>query len=335
MENDENARQREPRAAQRRPPNTRRLLNRRIRPGTDRSDKVLFPLRSATVLLGISATAAHDVFGGGHDCRETVSVWFRGVSTPQPRPEAISGAPSLFQPHALSACPVHRRRAATGPVVYGTPPSASREPHPPARGMRATPAARPGRRMGLLLTLIGVVGWLAAFQLAVENWRVLKSPGYRPSCDIGPVVGCGSAMAGAQGNLFGFPNMLLGLGAFAVVAALGVAALTGAHLHRLVWLALNAGAPAGVVFVHWLILQSLYVLNRICPYCAVVRVVTIALFWYVTLHNLGNGVIRAPGAARGLLTLVLDTHWILPAAWYGVIAVPVLTRFWPYWSSLL
>ncbi|MYS46816.1 Vitamin K epoxide reductase, partial [Streptomyces sp. SID5998] len=95
------------------------------------------------------------------------------------------------------------------------------------------------------------------------------------------------------------------------------------------------GALAGVVFVHWLIVQSLYVLNRICPYCAAVWVVTVALFWYVTLHNLRHGVIRVPDRARGALRLVLETQWLLLGAWYGLIAMLVLTRFWAYWSSLV
>jgi nitrate reductase gamma subunit len=82
----------------------RRLLSRPIRLGTDRSDKVLFPLLSATVLLGLSATAAHNVFGPGYDYRSTISVWFRGLFALQPRPEAIAGAPLLFQLHALTAC---------------------------------------------------------------------------------------------------------------------------------------------------------------------------------------------------------------------------------------
>ncbi|MGW1068723.1 respiratory nitrate reductase subunit gamma [Streptomyces aureus] len=82
----------------------RRLLTRPIRLGTDRSDKVLFPLLSATVLLGLSATATHNVFGPGYDYRSTVSVWFRGVFTLQPQPDAITGAPLLFQLHALTAC---------------------------------------------------------------------------------------------------------------------------------------------------------------------------------------------------------------------------------------
>ncbi|MFR0354249.1 respiratory nitrate reductase subunit gamma [Streptomyces sediminimaris] len=82
----------------------RRLLTRRIRLTTDRSDKLLFPLLSATVLLGLSATATHNVFGGGYDYRTTVSVWFRGVLTFQPHPLAIADAPLLFRLHALSAC---------------------------------------------------------------------------------------------------------------------------------------------------------------------------------------------------------------------------------------
>lgn len=81
----------------------RRLLTRRIRLTTDRSDKLLFPLLSATVLLGITATAAHNVFGAGYDYRSTVSVWFRGLFVLKPHPEAIAGAPLLFQLHALTA----------------------------------------------------------------------------------------------------------------------------------------------------------------------------------------------------------------------------------------
>ncbi|MFE4421037.1 vitamin K epoxide reductase family protein [Streptomyces sp. NPDC056817] len=194
---------------------------------------------------------------------------------------------------------------------------------------------RPGCRIGWLLTLTGVVGWLASFALTVDDWRLLKDPGYEPPCNISSIVSCGSVMSSPEGSVFGFPNMLLGLGAFAAVAVLGVAVLTGARLHRTLWLALNTGALVGVVFVHWLMHQSLFGLGRLCPYCAVVWVVTIALFWYVTLRNLRHGVIPVPAVGRSALTLVLETHWILLAAWYGVIAVLVLTRFGPYWGSLL
>lgn len=121
----------------------RRLLSRRIRTTTSRSDRLLFPLLALTMLLGISATGLHNLLGGGYDYRLTVSVWFRGLFVLHPHPEAIAGAPLLFRLHALSACLlfaawpftrlvhvwsapigylvrpyiVYRRRAATAPAV--------------------------------------------------------------------------------------------------------------------------------------------------------------------------------------------------------------------------
>lgn len=205
-------------------------------------------------------------------------------------------------------------------------------PAPDALTARHPRAVGTGRRTGWVMVVTGTVGWLASFQLTVDDWRLLRDPSYQPPCNIGPVVSCGSVMSSPQGSLFGFPNMLLGLGAFAAVTALGVAVLSGARLHRRLWLALDAGALVGVVFTHWLIAQSLYELNKLCPYCAVVWVVTIALFWYVTLHCLERGIIPVP---RGVPDVVRDTHWMLLGAWYGVIALLVLTRFWTYWSSLI
>ncbi|MEU0752597.1 vitamin K epoxide reductase family protein [Streptomyces albogriseolus] len=203
---------------------------------------------------------------------------------------------------------------------------------PGTTSVRRPQAVGASRRTGWVMVLTGVVGWLASFQLTVEDWLLLRDPDRQPPCDISPVVSCGSVMSSPQGSVFGFPNMLLGLGAFAAVTALGVAVLSGARLHRRLWLTLDAGALAGVVFAHWLIGQSLYELNKLCPYCAVVWTVTIALFWYVTLHCMEQGVVPVP---RGVLEVVRDTHWMLLGAWYGIIVLLVLTRFLPYWSSLL
>ncbi|MFF0813513.1 vitamin K epoxide reductase family protein [Streptomyces albogriseolus] len=210
----------------------------------------------------------------------------------------------------------------------------SREPAlaPDATAGRRRPTSGASRRTGWVMVLTGIVGWLASFQLTVDDWRLLRDPAYQPPCNISPVVSCGSVMSSPQGSLFGFPNMLLGLAAFAAVTTLGVAVLSGARLHRRLWLALDAGALVGVVFVHWLMWQSLYELNTICPYCAVVWAATIALFWYVSLYCMEQGFVPVP---RSVLTVVQDTHWMLLAAWYGVITLLVLTRFWTYWSSLL
>ncbi|WP_432196492.1 hypothetical protein [Streptomyces sp. bgisy027] len=42
------------------------------------------------------------------------------------------------------------------------------------------------------------------------------------------------------------------------------------------------------------------------------------------VHCLQQGVVPAP---RSVLEVLRDTHWLLLSAWYGVIALLVLTRF--------
>jgi hypothetical protein len=96
-------------------------------------------------------------------------------------------------------------------------------------------------------------------------------------------------MRTVQAEVFGFPNALLGIAGFAVVTTVGVAIAAVARLPRWFWFGMQAGVTLGVVFVHWLIYQSRYVIGALCPYCMIVWAVSIPVFWYVTLHNLHEG----------------------------------------------
>ncbi|EMD28252.1 vitamin K epoxide reductase [Amycolatopsis azurea DSM 43854] len=55
----------------------------------------------------------------------------------------------------------------------------------------------------------------------------------------------------------------------------------------------------------------------------VVWAVTIAVFWYTTLHNLHKG------------RTVLRYHSVVLVLWYAVIAAAVLQAFWSYWKTLV
>ncbi len=70
---------------------------------TTRNDKAMYVLLTATIVLGLAATAAANAVGGGYDYRETVSPWFRSIFLLRPDPALMAGAPILFQLHALSA----------------------------------------------------------------------------------------------------------------------------------------------------------------------------------------------------------------------------------------
>ncbi|MEW2569186.1 respiratory nitrate reductase subunit gamma [Streptomyces sp. NPDC047070] len=70
---------------------------------TTRNDKAMYVSLTATIVLGLAATVAANVVGGGYDYRETISPWFRSLFYLQPDPALLTDAPVLFQLHALSA----------------------------------------------------------------------------------------------------------------------------------------------------------------------------------------------------------------------------------------
>lgn len=181
----------------------------------------------------------------------------------------------------------------------------------------------------------GVVGLLAAAILIVEKINLLADSDYVPSCSINPILSCGSVMTTPQAEAFGIPNPLIGIAGFAVVTTIGVVLLAGVRLPGWIWLGLQAGATFGVVFVHWLIYQSLYVIGALCPYCLLVWAVTIPIFLYVTLRNLReHGVVLFRPVQR-VAAAAASYHSLILTAWYAVILLAILTRFWEYWVTLV
>ncbi|GGV40537.1 respiratory nitrate reductase subunit gamma [Streptomyces griseoflavus] len=70
---------------------------------TTRNDKAMYLSLTVTIVLGLAATVAANVVGGGYNYRETISPWFRSIFYLQPDPDLMSGTPVLFRLHALSA----------------------------------------------------------------------------------------------------------------------------------------------------------------------------------------------------------------------------------------
>jgi uncharacterized membrane protein len=148
----------------------------------------------------------------------------------------------------------------------------------------------------LFLVIAGGLGLLAAFELSVEKILTLADPGYEPGCNVGVLVGCSTNLASQQGAIFGFPNPFIGLMAWPVVITIGMALLARARFDRWFWIGLNVGVTGALALVAWLIAQSIYVLDVLCPWCMLTWAVTIPTFWTVTLHNLRTG--NLPVSAR-------------------------------------
>lgn len=190
-------------------------------------------------------------------------------------------------------------------------------------------------RLAWVLAVGGLIGLAAAVTLLIEKIALLEDPTYMPSCSINPILSCGSVMSTPQAEAFGFPNPIIGVAGFAIVTTVGMALLAGGRFRRWFWLGLQLGTTAGVVFVHWLIVQSLYRIDALCPYCMVVWAVTIPVFWYTTLHTLTTRKLPVPASAQPVVGRVAEYHGVILTAWYLLITALVAERFWNYWSTLL
>jgi uncharacterized membrane protein len=204
-----------------------------------------------------------------------------------------------------------------------------------ARYPASTAPALTGRGLAWWLLGGGLIGLVAAFVLAVEKYALLADPAYVPTCSLNPVLSCGSVMASPEAEAFGFPNPLLGIAGFSVVAATGAALLAGARLAEWFWGGLQVGVTAAVIFVHWLIVASLYRIGALCPYCLVVWAVTIPLFTAVTLRNLTGSAPRLPGPVNTAVAALRALHGVVLTVWFLLIVAAITQRFWLYWSTLL
>ena len=180
--------------------------------------------------------------------------------------------------------------------------------------------------------IAGAVGLVASMTLTVEKIGILLNPSYVPSCNIDPILSCGSVMRTPQASLLGFPNPLLGLVAFTIVVVTGLLAVTKVPLPQWYWVGLTVGVLVGAVFVHWLIFQSLYRIRALCPYCMVVWAVTIPLLVVVA------SIAARPalqGRGPGVAWMLYQWRWSITALWFTAVLLLIMARFWDYWSTLL
>jgi uncharacterized membrane protein len=189
-------------------------------------------------------------------------------------------------------------------------------------------------QLGRLFVGSGAVGLLAAGALTYDKLQLLRNPDFHPACNINPVISCGSVMHAAQASVFfGLPNSFFGILGFAALAAAGVALLRGWRPGRQVWLGAQSAATAGLAFILWLMLQSLAVIGALCPWCFVVWLVTIAVFWYVSLYNLART--SLPAGARGAVSYAERNRLVLLGGFYALLVGGIAVRFWYYWRTLL
>ncbi|MFG1797654.1 vitamin K epoxide reductase family protein [Nocardia sp. NPDC049149] len=182
-------------------------------------------------------------------------------------------------------------------------------------------------RAAWVLLIGGLAGWLAAVALTIERFALFTDPKHVPSCSINPILSCGSVMEAEQAAVFGFPNPLIGIVGFSVVVTLAVLSVAGVGFPRWIWVGLWLGTVAGVGFIGWLIFQSIYRINALCPYCMVVWAIITPLLAVVSNQLWGN--------SKGPLGVLVAWRWAFVALFAAVVLLLIFLRFQNYWLSLV
>lgn len=186
--------------------------------------------------------------------------------------------------------------------------------------MNSTPAQKPFA-VAVSLIAFGILGFIGAFSLTLDKIALLENPNAQLGCNFSVLVGCSTNLNSAQGEVFGFPNSLLGLVFWSVTVTVGVALLAGATFARWFWALYALAATASLALVIWFISQSLFVLHVLCPWCMVTWAVTIPAFWVVVLHAARSGALFLPPSIRRFANSAFGWIPLLTLACYLIVAI--------------
>lgn len=190
------------------------------------------------------------------------------------------------------------------------------------------------RKLPYIFLVAAAVGLVSSLTLTYEKIRALQDASYVPSCNINPIISCGSVMKTEQANLLGLPNSVFGIAGFSILLFLGLALASGSQLSRRLWQAVNAATAAGFMFFIYLFFEGVYRINAICPYCFAVWLVMPPVLLYTTLYNLQAGNIGL-GLNAKTKAFLLRFHWEILTSWYVLFFGLLLTHFWYYWKTLI
>jgi len=179
------------------------------------------------------------------------------------------------------------------------------------------------------MLVFGLIALSAAFVLSVEKINVLQNPQAQLACSFNLVLDCSKVMQTWQSQIFGFPNMFIGLMAFAVIVTIAVLGLAGTKFPKWFLIGANSGFLLGTLFAYWLFFQSVYVIQILCPWCLIVTLSTTFILATMTHYNLRQNTFNFTKKTNAKVQMFLnkDYHKLIVASWLVLMSVLVVLKF--------
>ena len=179
------------------------------------------------------------------------------------------------------------------------------------------------------MLVFGIVGLVASFVLAIEEFHLLKHPDAILSCSVNLVLNCAGVMKTWQATVFGFPNMFIGLMAFPIVICVALLGLGRAVLPRWFYIGANIGYLLGAVFAYWLFFNSVYAIEILCPWCLIVTFTVTILLATITHYNLRENTFGFSKQPNKKIQAFIGAgyHKLIVASWIVLMIALVFMKF--------
>lgn len=181
---------------------------------------------------------------------------------------------------------------------------------------------------GMLLAF-GIIGLIASFVLAVEEFHLLQNPNAVLSCTFNLVLNCATVMKTWQASVFGFPNMFIGLMGFPMVIMIALLGLSKVKFPRWFLIGAEIGIVFWTLFAYWLFFNSVYDIQVLCPWCLVVTFSMTMLSAAITHYNLRENTFGLSTTRHKAVKEFLrkDYDKLIVAAWIVLLIAIVFLKF--------
>jgi len=188
---------------------------------------------------------------------------------------------------------------------------------------------RNDRTIFAVMLIGGTAALIAAFTLTIEKFHLYEDPNAILSCSINIVLNCTQVMQTWQSSVFGFPNMVIGLMAYAVVVTVALAGLAGVKFPRWWLITANIGFFLGLMFSYWLFFQSMYVIEVLCPWCLIVTTSTTLIFSSMLHYNLKHNIFGFKKKLDASIQKFLEGgyHQMVVLSWIALMVALVFLKF--------
>lgn len=150
--------------------------------------------------------------------------------------------------------------------------------------------------------LIGAaLSLLAAFVLSVESYQLAKNPDAALSCSVNVVLNCATVAKHPSAEMLGFPNSFFGMIAEPIVITVAIAGLAGIRFPRKFMFAAQIGYTLGLVYALYLLGISYFVIQALCPWCLLVTLTTILVWFAITRYNVRENNLFLPARVQRTL----------------------------------